>query len=389
MIIQNIQLYTILNSIGTTAIEVEMTSLEGYQTYASSPSAIIPGKRESKTTVTIDNRLLHKLTQELVNTELNQENLDNILKRYLNILGSDICLSISLAFARLNAIKEKCTLCTYISKQLSYNTKYKFPSPMVTLFSGGVHSHKKTIQNIMIVANTNSFSENIRITSDIYSHIEKYLNSHNILLGYGQSSGLITNSLNTKQKLELISEIICSKDDYNTKTSIALDIAAEHLLDSHKELYNLDGNFLTGSEMSSLLQQYINDFPISFVEDPFDSNDTELWKNFLSKNNNIQVVGDDLFATQCKFLDNQLANSIIIKMNQAGTLSETLKTIQQAKSLGMTFCVSHRSIETEDTFMCDLAVSMDANYIKIGGPRRGDRISKYNRMIRLERNLKP
>lgn len=388
MIIKNIQLYTILNSIGTTAIEVEITSLKGHQTYASSPSAIIPGKRESKTTINIDNKLFHKLTQELVNIELKQEDLDNILKRYLNVLGSDICLSISLAFARLNAIEEECTLCAYISKQLSYNTKYKFPSPMVTLFSGGVHSHKKTIQNIMIVANENSFSENIRITSDIYSHVEKYLNSHNIFLGYGQSSGLITDSLNTKQKLELVSDIIYSKKDYNTKISIALDIAAEHLLDNHKKLYSLDGNFFTGNEIFSLLQQYINDFPISFVEDPFDPNDTELWKNFLSKNNNIQVVGDDLFATQCQFLDSQLANGIIIKMNQAGTLSETLKTVQRAKSLGMTFCVSHRSIETEDTFMCDLGVAMDANYIKIGGPRRGDRISKYNRMLRLERNLK-
>ena len=141
---------------------------------------------------------------------------------------------------------------------------------------------------------------------------------------------------------------------------------------------------LSGKELLSMLQRYIEKYPITFIEDPLDSSEEKLWMEFLRRNSDICIAGDDLFATQCQFLDNSLANGIIIKMNQAGTLTNTLNTVSKSHSLGMITCVSHRSVETEDTFMCDLSVAICCDYIKIGGPRRGDRTIKYNRLFRLE-----
>ena len=128
---------------------------------------------------------------------------------------------------------------------------------------------------------------------------------------------------------------------------------------------------------------YISKYNITYIEDPFDAYDEKCWIK-LKSNYNKLIVGDDLFATQDKYINNKLANSIVIKMNQVGTLSGTMKAFEKAGFQKMETCVSQRSIETEDTFMCDLAVALNADYIKIGGPRRGDRISKYNRLLRLE-----
>lgn len=386
MIIKDIQLYTILNSIGKPAIETQITSIEGTYALASSPSALLSGKRESQITKKIDEKTINSLINHLTYRELSQQQLDKILKQYLYTLGSDVCLSISLAFARLCAINNHCSLVEYIADEMSYTTKYKSPKPMVTLFSGGVHNqNEKTIQNIMIYAEADSFYESSKITSSVYSFIETYTSTHNMLLGYGQSSGMITKNLTTQQKFELISNAI-QKNEYNAKLSIAVDIAAEHLWDNNQNIYCLENTYLTGEELFLLLQNYVDNFPVLFIEDPFDSDNEKLWSEFLKNNSNICIAGDDLFATQCKFLNNKLANGVIIKMNQAGTLSDTLQTVIKAKSLGMILCVSHRSVETEDTFMCDLAVAIDSDFVKIGGPRRGDRITKYNRIFRLERD---
>lgn len=388
MIIEEIKVYPILNSIGLLATEVEMISDKGFHAIASSPSALLPGKREILSNVEIDNKDLKSLILNLVHRDFKyQQDIDDILHNYLNILGSSICLPISLAFARLSAIHARCSLTQYIANEVNYSAKHILPSPMVTVFSGGVHSqNQNTIQNIMIIsmANSCSFFDSIDITSRIYTQIESYLKSHGYLEGYGQSSGLISanGTLSTIQKFDLISEMI-QKEHFEGNLSIAIDVAAEHLFNKTHNNYCFENEYLEGYEFSKILQKYINEYPISFIEDPFDSSNEELWKSFIKCNPHICVAGDDLFATQTKFVNDELANGIIIKMNQAGTLSNTLQTICMAKSLGMSQCVSHRSVETEDTFMCDLAVAFDSDYIKIGGPRRGDRITKYNRMIRL------
>lgn len=169
---------------------------------------------------------------------------------------------------------------------------------------------------------------------------------------------------------------------YEKEITIAIDVAAEHFFKD--EIYTYQGKTMKSKELNNILNQYIEKYNITYMEDPFDSNDEEYWKKIKLEHKNIDIVGDDLFATQDKYVNSELANGIIIKMNQVGNLTGTINAFHKAKEENMTTCVSQRSIETEDTFMCDLAVALNAKYIKIGGPRRGDRIAKYNRLLRLE-----
>ena len=192
---------------------------------------------------------------------------------------------------------------------------------------------------------------------------------------------MIVEKMTIEEKFEMLIETIKTLK-YEKVVSIAIDVAAEHFFEN--KVYTYQDRNINSKELNDILNQYINKYNITYVEDPFDSNDKEYWKKIKSENKNIDIVGDDLFATQHKYIDKELANGIIIKMNQVGTLTGTIETFNKAKKENMITCVSQRSIETEDTFMCDLAVALNSDYIKIGGPRRGDRIEKYNRLLRLE-----
>ena len=184
-----------------------------------------------------------------------------------------------------------------------------------------------------------------------------------------------------QEKLEYLCEMI-SKQGLENKAFIAIDVAAEHL--KKERGYLFEGQIIESDRFREILENYIKHYPIIFMEDPFDSNDIQQWKKIQQNiQENVKIYGDDLSATQKQYLDNQIASGEVVKMNQVGTLSKTLETVKCLKKLGMEICVSHRSYETEDTFLCDLAVAIGAQYIKIGGPRRGDRIAKYNQLYRL------
>ena len=192
---------------------------------------------------------------------------------------------------------------------------------------------------------------------------------------------MIVQGLTVEEKMKMLEETI-KRLHYEKYVSIAIDVAAEHFYKNEKYEYN--GQILNSQKLNDILMGYIQKYNITYVEDPFDSDDIQYWKLIKSRNSNIAIVGDDLFATQDKYINSELANGIIIKMNQVGTLTDTINAFLKAKRENMVTCVSQRSIETEDTFMCDLAVALGSTYIKIGGPRRGDRIAKYNRLLRLE-----
>lgn len=387
MIIKDIELYNIFNSCGKKCIEVKMISSTGTCSYASTPTALIAGRREAFDTEEINKEAIEKMIFEVLNHDLEQNELDSILKKYLYIIGTGICLGISLAFARIYARENNITLVNYLKKLISSPLKFVKTIPMVTIFSGGVHKNNDfSIQNIMVCAEEKSFYESLLTTTKIFGEIEKFLESKNLLVGYGQSSGMIVQGLTTTEKIELISTTL-KKQKNCEKVSIAVDVAAEHLWRKDKKKYCLDNKFITGNDLMITLNHFIKEYPISFVEDPFEPSEEIIWQKFFKLNSKICVAGDDIFATQAKYLNSDIANGVIIKMNQAGTLTDTLTTVERAKELGMKLCVSHRSIETDDTFMCDLAIAIGANYIKIGGPRRGERIEKYNRMIRLERGI--
>ena len=196
---------------------------------------------------------------------------------------------------------------------------------------------------------------------------------------------MIVENMTIDEKFKMVLDAIKILN-YEKEVTIAIDVAAEHFFKD--KTYTYQGKKMKGKELKDILNQYIEKYNITYMEDPFDSNDEEYWKKMQAEHKNISIVGDDLFATQDKYINHELANGIIIKMNQVGTLTGTIKAFCKAKEENMTTCVSQRSIETEDTFMCDLAVALNANYIKIGGPRRGDRIAKYNRLLRLEEQEK-
>lgn len=382
--IKEIKIRKILNSGGKLAIESSLILNKNIIGIASAPSAIIAGKREVFSTNITDTYSikLNDLIIELKNIKkLNQINVDNILNKYLNILGSDICLSLSLAFAKALSKYRNMSLIEYIENETQIKSDYKAPFPLVAVFSGGVHGKKEkgTLQQIMMSVNTNKFDSAIEIILNIYNDIEKYLKENDYYIDLGASSGFVVKNMTTEQQFDLLQNTI---DKYNyDNVSIAIDVASEHLKENNYYVYQ--GKKYNDIQFAKLLQNYKNNYNITFIEDPFDSEEKENWISFRNNNKDIDIVGDDLFATQSQYLDINEANSIIIKMNQAGTLSKTLETIIKAKKMGIKLCVSHRSYETEDTFMCDLAVAVNSEYIKIGGPRRGDRVSKYNRMLKI------
>ena len=382
--IKDIKFRDILNSAGKIALEVQITTDKGISEIASTPSAIIPGKREVLETNNLENGYLNELLEKICNIEIeNQKAFDTILNDYMEKIGANICLALSLAFARVSAKKEQITLVEYILKQSHQQKGNISPRSLVTIFSGGIHNEKVkgSIQNIMLSVNIHPFSEAVKAIVEIYTYIESKLKEKDLLKGYGASSGMIVEDMTTIEKFEMVAESI-KYLKYDKEVSIAIDVAAEHFYENGNYIY--EGKIVKSEQLNEILIGYMKKYNITYIEDPFDSSDEQWWKKFREENPDILIVGDDLFATQDKYINNQLANGIIIKMNQVGTLTGTINAFEKARSEKMLTCVSHRSIETEDTFMCDLAVALTTEYIKIGGPRRGDRVAKYNRLLRLE-----
>ena len=382
MKIKEVKTRKILNSQGLDALEIELLSNNNIKAISSAPSAIIPGKREVITYNSFQNDNIKSLISEICSNPIeNQIELDDILGTYIEKMGSKVCLPFSLAFARIMAKEQNISLVQYISKISQIAETKKSPIPLVTIFSGGVHNKKDSIQNIMIAVDIHPFSEAVPVITKIYTYIENILKEKNLIDGYGASSGMIVERLNIDEKFRIILNKI-KEFEYEKNVSIAIDVAAEHFF--HNGLYIYNGKETNSENLYNILSTYIDKYNITYIEDPFDSTDEKYWKMIKQSYSNIAIVGDDLFATQEAYINNKLANGIVIKMNQVGTLTQTINAVLKAKKDNMVTCVSHRSIETEDTFMCDLAVALNSTYIKIGGPRRGDRISKYNRLLRLE-----
>lgn len=382
--IKEIKVREILNSEGKEALEVEMVTTDNRKSIASSPSAIIPGRKEVLTTNHIHTNILNQMIEEIYRREFkSQGNFDNFLNQYMEKLGTNVCLPFSLAYARMCAKNQDMTLVEYIRKIANYHVKNPSPIPLVAIFSGGIHNQeeKGSIQNIMIAVDIHPFSKSVPVITKFYTEIENKVKEKNVLKYYGASSGMIVQGLTEDEKMKTVEETI-ERLHYEKYVSIAIDVAAEHFYKNKS--YEYKGEILSSQKLNDILMEYIKKYNMTYVEDPFDSDDIKYWKLIKSQNQNIAIVGDDLFATQDKYINSELANGIIIKMNQVGTLTDTINAFLKAKRENMVTCVSQRSIETEDTFMCDLAVALGSTYIKIGGPRRGDRIAKYNRLLRLE-----
>ena len=285
-------------------------------------------------------------------------------------LGANAILGVSMASCKLAALEKKISLYRYLGK----SEKFRLPIPLLNIINGGVHANNDLeIQEFMIrPENPDSFSEAMRQSFLIIQNLKKMVNNTNV----GDEGGFAPNLKSTEEAIKLISKAI-EKSGFKPgeDISICLDVAANELKSP-----------ITIDSFSKLIKKY----PITSIEDPFKEDEWDSWKT-LTKTTSIQVVGDDLFATNLKRLKKGIAeksaNAILVKLNQIGTVSETLEVIELAHKNGLKTIISHRSGDSEDTFIADLAVATNSSQIKTGSLARSERVSKYNRLLRIEEEL--
>lgn len=307
-------------------------------------------------------------------------------------LGANAILAVSLANARAAAAIQEMPLYRYIG---GTNAK-TLPVPMMNILNGGAHADNNVdFQEFMVMpVGAQSFTEALRCGAEIFHNLKSVLKSRGYSTGVGDEGGFAPNLKSNEEAVETILEAI-DKSGYKAgqNVMIALDPAASEFYSDGKYVFKKsDKRELSSEEMAAYWTDWCGKYPIISIEDGMAENDWEGWKNLTnSVGKTVQLVGDDLFVTNVKFLqkgiDEHAANSILIKVNQIGTLTETLDAIELARTNNMTAIISHRSGETEDTFIADLAVATNAGQIKTGSLCRSDRVAKFNQLLRIEEDL--
>ena len=315
-------------------------------------------------------------------------------------LGANAILSISLACSRAAANSLNTPLYEYLNivyRNISgHKSSMSIPVPMLNIMNGGCHANNDVdIQEFMIIpSNKYLFKEGLMKSVEVYMNLKKHLSDKGHSISVGDEGGFAPNLGSSE---EVLKTIITSIEEiglvYLDDISIALDCAASELYQDNSYHLAGEGKKLSSDQMVEYITELSKKYEIKSIEDPFDEGDWDSWKKFTKLNDNLQVVGDDIFVTQEEILkkgiDENAANSILVKLNQVGTLSETMRTISLAKENNFGTVISHRSGETEDTFISDLAVAVDAKQIKTGAPARSDRTAKYNRLLIIEDELYP
>ena len=403
--IKNVYAREILDSRGNPTVEVEVTLESGIKGVASVPSGASTGKNEAIELRDNDKNRYHgKGVLKAVNNvneiiaplligkdSLNQREIDNIMLKKdgtnnKSRLGANAILGVSLANLKAAAMYSGKELYEYLGND------YSMPRCMMNILNGGVHANNGLdFQEFMIVPSKNKYNENLRMGSEIFNALKSVLRDKNLLCGVGDEGGFAPNITTTNEALELISEAI-EKSGYilGKDVYIALDVAASEFY--NVGVYKLEGKNYTSDELVNYYLNLVNKYHIISIEDGMAEDDFEGWKILTEKLSNIQLVGDDLFVTNKSLLkkgiDMGIANAILIKLNQIGTVSETIDTINLAKDNGYKTIISHRSGETEDNYIADFAVGLNLGQIKTGSLSRGERTSKYNRLLRIEEKIK-
>ena len=415
--IEEIKALEVLDSRGNPTVQVEVITEEGTNGVAMVPSGASTGSFEAVELRDGDkSRYLGKGVlkaveniNKIIAKELEGMNVfeqAEIDKKLIEIdgtenkgkLGANATLGVSLAVAKAAANSLGMSLYKYIG---GVNAK-TLPVPMMNILNGGKHADNTVnIQEFMIMpVGAKSFSECLRMSAEIYHTLKKVLKAKGLATGVGDEGGFAPNLSSDEEALKLIVEAI-SKAGYKPGEDVvlALDVASTEMYDEAKKI-GKEGCYYfwkteelkTEDEMIEYLEDLANKYPIISIEDGLAEEDWEGWRKLTEKlENKLQLVGDDLFVTNIKRLqkglDNKIANSILIKLNQIGTLTETVDAIELAKKNGYTAVVSHRSGETEDTTLADVAVATNAGQIKTGAPCRTDRVAKYNRLLNIEAEL--
>ena len=329
---------------------------------------------------------------------LDQEEID---KRLIQLdgtpskkkLGANAILSVSMAAAQAASQATNLPLYNYLGKKETY----RLPVPLINILNGGSHADNNVdIQEFMIVpTGSPNFSEAIRISAEVFHHLKKILQKRDYSTAVGDEGGFAPNLKSNEEALELILESI-QKAGYRSGEDIflAIDVAASEFFTDKKYFFKKsDGSKRSSYEMVNFYESLVQKYPIISIEDGFAEDDWEGWKLMTEVlGHRIQIVGDDIFVTNLerfkKGVEKKIGNSILIKLNQIGTLSETIETIRYAHEKEYSTVISHRSGETEDTFIADLSVAVDSGQIKTGSLSRSERVAKYNRLLEIEEELK-
>ena len=411
-VIESVYAREVLDSRGNPTVEVEVALESGAEGRAIVPSGASTGAFEAVELRDGDKgRYLGKGTQNAVNNvntiiapelegldAFDQPGIDGLLLELDGTpnkgkLGANAILGVSMAVARAAANELGLPLFQYIG---GVNAK-QLPVPMMNILNGGEHADNNVdVQEFMILpVGAPCFKEGLRMGAEVFHALKKVLGEKGLACGVGDEGGFAPNLGSNREALELIVEAI-SKAGYEPGKDVmlGLDVAASEMYNEETKKYVLagEGKELTAAEMVDLYEDWTTNFPIITIEDGLDEEDWDGWKVLTDRlGKKIQLVGDDLFVTNTERLERGIeagvANSILIKVNQIGTITETLDAIEMAKRAGYTAVISHRSGETEDTTIADLAVAVNAGQIKTGAPSRTDRVAKYNQLLRIEETV--
>ena len=412
--IKSINASEILDSRGNPTVGVEIELDNNIVAISSVPSGASTGVREALELRDNDsNRYKGKGVTQAVNNINNiiakpllsldvrdQKNIDQLMidldgTDMKQNLGANAILGVSLATLIASSMSENIPLYQRVSDLISGDSKYTLPVPMLNIMNGGSHAVNSTdFQEFMITpVGFETFKEAIRAGSEIYSTLGKILEKKGLSTNVGFEGGFAPTGLSNNAVLDFIMEAI-EKSNYKPGEDIfiALDPAASEFEKDGRYNLSKDRKILSSDEMINYYTKLIKKYPIYSIEDGLSEDDWNGWGNFTKKHGkHLQIVGDDLFVTQKKYLkegiDKSSANAILIKFNQVGTISETIETIKTAKDNNFKCIISHRSGETEDTTIADLAVGTNSGQIKTGAPARSDRVAKYNRLLRIEEKL--
>lgn len=410
MKIKSIEAYEVIDSRSNPTVECKLVLENGISVFALVPSGASTGEREAlelrdggkrfngkgvtKACENINNIIAPKLIGKHVEK---QPEIDNIMlaldgTEFKTKLGANATLAVSLAVAKANAINKGKSL----FKNLGKGTL--LPTPMMNVINGGAHADSNVdFQEFMIMPiGAKSILHAMQMASETFAELKKILKAKKYSTGVGDEGGFAPNFKNNEEPLQVIVKAIENAGYIPGKEiAIALDVAASEFYDKKTKKYILSkskGGELTTTQMINWYTELIKKYPIISIEDPLSENDWSGWTKITTKlGKQIQIVGDDVFVTNPKILkegiNKGVANAILIKLNQIGTLTETLETIRLAKENGYNTIISHRSGETEDTFIADLSVAVESGQIKTGSICRTDRVCKYNQLIRIEREL--
>ncbi|MCX2479033.1 phosphopyruvate hydratase [Pedobacter sp. MC2016-15] len=403
----------ILDSRGNPTVEVEVITENGQMGRAAVPSGASTGKHEAvelrdgdkkvymgKGVLKAVDNVNKKIAKELQGIDVFEQNL--IDKAMIDLdgsenkgnLGANAILGVSLAVAKAAAAESRQPLYRYIGG-VNANT---LPVPMMNILNGGAHADNKIdFQEFMIMPlGAGSFSEALQMGTQVFHHLKDVLKKKGYSTNVGDEGGFAPNIGSNVEAIETVLTAIETAGFTPGKDIwIAMDAAASEMYDSKTKTYNFhksSGEKLSSDEMVKYWVDWANKYPIVSIEDGLDEDDWAAWEALtLAIGNKVQLVGDDLFVTNVKRLqqgiDKSIANSILVKVNQIGSLTETINAVTLAQNSGYTSVMSHRSGETEDTTIADLAVALNCGQIKTGSASRSDRIAKYNQLLRIEEEL--